>query len=406
MPGTTPSPVAYSGVVDEAVIQDSMRGHWDNTVQQIAILDYLKARGRINSGGDGKYLEMRARVGRRTKTQRSDLAARTFSRHQDRTTYSWPWSFHEVNDILSMRDVMFLNGSDYTVRDDLLASRLTEIGDDFMVGLHEDLMTNNAGTNTVFGQAADAGSGDNPPFQGLPTVFQYGSSASAYNPVTQAVGGGVAATDKEVAPSGTYGNVTLGPVTAISGVNGKVNESTSPVLVNWSSTAWDSSGSSTTFLANAPEALKHLITRLTRGSGGEGMRPDVGFMDENLFVTFQNSLEALTNRQLDLGTEPKAPDVGMFPRFWIPYMGVKFHMDRQTPPNAVYVLNTKKADYKYFKQPDYGEKARGPMKGKVDQMFHIEAQYDIDVGGWKLVVSQACQFYLNPFYQGAAYNFA
>lgn len=404
--GTAPTPQRYSDLTDTVVIQQYMRDEWENTKKILTLMEYLNQSNRVMFDGSGKYIDLRARVGEWQKQQRAELGQRTFERKQQRVTYTCPYSFHEVLGLLSEEDVMFANGNSREVLTNLTSNMLGEMTEDFRKGVNSDLLTSNAGSNDTFGQTAYAGS--DVPFYGLPTIFGYGAAAQDYDPDAQTTSGAIGAGDKEALPNTTYCGVSTHPINAITGVDDKANEATSPVLANWSSSAWTSAG--TTFEDTSTRTLSHLILRLTRGNGADE-RPNVGLMPQTMYLDFKAGLRAETNQQVDIAEQPTSPDAGMYPRLFINYEGVRFHMDRDTPTNTVYVLNSTKIWYRIFPQKPAGFKSGGdmrtsPIKGKTTEMFAVSQAPDIDQGGHKVVAKQVAQLIANPRYQGAAFNFA
>lgn len=398
MPGTTPTPQMYSSLVDEVVTQEFMRGEWESTKQINAFLERLDKAGQVQFDGSGKFVDWIARIGRFSASRRADLADRSFSRKQHRVTYTAPYSFIEIPAVLSERDVMFMNSPDARVN--LTKRLLTDMSGDFAIDVNSKLLTENAGSNSVFGQSSYSGS--DVPFYGLPTLFGYGAAAQDYDADAQITSGAIGAGDKEALPNTTYCGVSTHPTNSISGVDNKVNESTSPVLANWSSTAWD--GSSTTWKANSTKVLSHLILRQTRGNG-PGERPDLGILTRGMYLDFKTQLRSDANLQVVIAESPQSPDAGLHPRLFINYEGVTFVFDVDQPTNTAYVLNTKKIVFKQYPQQPAGMQS-GAIKGQTKEMFKVAQMPDIDQGGWKVVATQVAQMICEGRYQGAAFNFA
>jgi len=405
MPGSTPSPQEYSSLVDEVVTQQFMRGEWDNTKEIHAIFEELDRAGRIRMDGKGKFIEQKARVGRYQKGQRADLEDRNWSRKQHRITYTCGWSFHEVLGVISERDKMFLQSGGPEVIVDTTADMLSLMGQDFTVAMNDDVMKSNAGSNAVFGQAASSSS--ETPLQGLPTIFEYGSAAQDYDHIAKTTSGAIGAGDKEALPQATYCGVNTNPTATLSGVDDAVTEATSPILANWSSTAWD--GSSTSWEDNCLRVLSHMINRQTRGNGSTE-RPNIGFLDQDMFSQLKTKMRSDTTQQVVLTDSPTSPDVGMHPRLWVPFEGLRMYQDLDAPDDTVYVLNTNYLWFRIFPQQPAGFTSGGsstaPLKGNKKEMFSVAQSPDINQGGHKVVATLVCQLIGNPRYQGAAFDFA
>lgn len=401
MPGATaPTPASYSGLIDIAVAQKFMRTTWENTNRVQVMLERLKQNGRVSFDGSGKFVEWTARVGEFDADYRADLAGRSFARNNHYVPYAAGYSFLDMTAALSERDLMFASSEEAIVP--LRERLLTQMGEDFSKAYSRRLLRENGGSNTVMGVTAYAGGLQ--PLNGLPTIFQHGSgTAQNYNPDTQATSGNVAASDKEVLPNGTYCGVSTHPTNSISGVANKVNESTSPVIANWSCTGWNSTATNT-WLANCLDVVSHLITRTNRGNTPEE-RADLCLMTRGMFGDFRAKVRASTSQQVILMDDrPRAPDAGMYPRLYAPFEGVDATFDVDMPTNVCYVLNTKKGELKVFPQQPAG--TGGPLQGNPTEMFKIAQAGDIDQGAYKIVATIASQIWFNPRYQGAAYNFA
>lgn len=401
MPGATaPTPYAYSNLIDVAVAQQFMRTVWDNTTVVRALLEKLKSKGRVQFDGSGKYVEWTARVGEYDADYRADLANRNFNRQNHFIPYVAGWSFLDMTAAVSERDLMFAKSEEAIIQ--LRQRMLTDMGGDFAKVYNKKMLQENAGSYTTFGSTAYAGGLQ--PIVGLPTLFQYGTStktaALAYDPATQAVGSTVAATDKEVTPNGTYLGVSTHPTNGIAGVVGRKKEATSPVIANWSSTAWNSAGLAT-WISNCLDGTSHVISRL-RQRGGD---PDLGIFSLGKFNDFRSKLRSSTSQQVVLeDSTPRSPDAGLHPRLYLPFEGVPLVVDIDAPADAVYILQTSEASVKVFPQEPAG--TGGPLKGNPTEMFKVAQAGDIDQGAYKVVATIASQQWFNPYFQGSLFNFA
>lgn len=401
MPATPPTYNNYSQLVDVVTTQQFMRGQLDNTLRRNIILRKLKEAGRVKMDASGKFLERTVRVGQYFSDYRTDLAQRTFARNQTRVTYAIPYALKEVTGLLSLLDVRFQKGRDQqTVLLNLAETMMNDMGVDFNTQLCQDLLTKNAGATSVFGQSPAANTPV--PFFGFPTMFQYGASASAYNPDTQTIGGAVAATDKEVAPSGTYCGVTLSPTGAIANVDNRVNEATSPVLVNWSSSAWSATG--TTFDATCLEVLDYMDLRLTRSQDPED-RADLFLTTRTMFGQINYAL--LANNRVILGNQSQRVDPKLNKDNTIPYGAQEIAWDVSMPANTLYDLNTRKLELDIFPAEKFvRDDAIAVPSGEMSEMFSIETDHDIEQGAHLCVAGLLAQIWGNAHFHGAAYNFA
>lgn len=386
----------YSPLVDATTTQQFMRGEFENVVKRNILLSELDKNGNIKKDASGKYLERNVRVGVFSAGYRSaDLAARTFARQQQRATYSIPYSIREVTGVLAEHDIIFNSGKEALIS--LKEKMLKNMGDDFRRDLGSILLTSNAAANSVFGQSAVSGSPV--PFFGLPSIFGYGSAATGYNATTQAsTGSGVAAADAEVLPNDTYCGVSTHPTNPIAGVTNRQNESTSPVIVNYTSTTF---GATTTWAANAIKVLDYMNTRLTR-SNDPMDAPTLGICDRTMF----NAVRALlqSNFRIELTGSPKTVSPTLFRDNRIPWGTFDLVWDVSQPASVLYMLNTNYLEFDVF--PQYSINKDGTLSQSAEDMFSIKTQYSIEQGGHLAVAQLTGQLWANPYFQGAAYGFA
>ena len=389
----------HSRVVDELVIAKFLGKKWENTTEVNPTLERLKRAGNINDDFDGAYIELQATVGEYKKSQRADLATRDFQVKQHEVTYRFPGSWHEVTGSLSERDILMLNtpGAVYKRQ----KKELTKAGKDFMKEINADIVGVNAGSNSTGGVAAESGS--DIPLYGLLTMFDPGSTVTTWNPETKATATtttAIAAT-KEILPQGTYGGITTNPTSSIAGVDDKVFEATSPVIVHSDSTGWTGTG---TWVSAATRALSHIILRLTRGNGMDE-RPDLAIFTRSDYLDLKNALRDDTSQQVVISERPTSPDAGMYPRLFLDYEGVTCVFDVDMPADVFFCLNT---DQMFFSKKSFGsdnlDRNGGPFGGSVGDMFAVDIQKDINQGAWKFVAQMFGQLYANPRYQGMGYK--
>ena len=107
------------------------------------------------------------------------------------------------------------------------------------VGLITRILTYNAGTTTTAGFTAAAS--NPPPLGGLPTLFGYGATAQAYNPVARSTSGNWSAASKYVLPNTTYYGVSTNPLSPPATVANPQYEALSPVISGYTATNWNPS---------------------------------------------------------------------------------------------------------------------------------------------------------------------
>lgn len=395
MPATAPTYNHYSSLVDATTTQQFMKGEFDNTIKRNIILNKLNEKGNIKFDATGKFFERNVRIGLHEAAYRTaDLAARSFARKQQRISYAVPYSVREVTGVLGELDVMFNTGPEALVS--LKKTTIKNMAEDFRKDISRIILRSNASGATSMGQAAVANSPV--PFFGLPTMFSPSGTVLAYNADTQAVGAGIAATDKEASPNTTYCGISTHPTNAISGVDNKANESTSPVLANWSSTAWTGTA---TWVSTGFKVIDHVLTRLQRSQDSSDSA-DVVLLTRSMWNDLRGALQ--TNMRIELAGQPKSVAPTLYRDNVIPWGGAEVCWDVDQPANVAYFLNSNHLELDLF--PQHNILQDGTLEASSDQMFSVFSKYSIEQGGHLAVAQLAGQLWGNPFYHGAAQNFA
>jgi hypothetical protein len=384
-----PTPVNYSATIDEVTTQQFMRGEWNDTKQQRALLERLDAKGNIDEEGEGVYAEWRSRVGEYQDSTRTDLAQRNFARKQHRITATLPWSFLEVEGVLSDRDIMLNKGKSAIVK--LKETMVTEMSDDFKKRINKRLLTSNSGTTTSMGNAVTTDT-----VHGLPTVFNTGATLYARGTTTA-----LEVTDKYVASVGNYAGHSIAR-SGLTGVDNALADAWSPYLVNtgydWAGDAGETS--SNAWAGNCIHVANDMMTGLAHGDS-EGEFPDLGIMTKAMFTQFKAKL--FNKQRIAVGESPTSPNVGMYPRFHIPFEGATFVYDADMTADNFYLLNTSKMQLKCVPAGTNGSPT-GELGGSAAELFGVTQQHSIEQGGHLAVVTLASQLCIDPRYHGAAYT--
>lgn len=398
-----PSPQNYSGLIDTTVAQEFLSGtFWDNTSKQRILLNRLIANG-SNAVHDqkGKYIDLKVRIGEFTGGYRSEGQVRTFTRPNHFTQYQNQAAFYEVPASLSEEDISFFDTQEAIIKYN--QQILTHMGEDLAKGLNYQLLRSNATSNTVAGIAAASNTTN--VIYGLPTVFGYGVSAVGYSQSAGSTTSAVSAADKEVLPNVTYCGTSTHPTNAIAGVTGKIDESTSPVIVNWSSTSF--SGASTTYTTNAVSVWRHMIRRLAMRNTDLEMMPDLGIHTALMHDQMRTGLGSALQQHVVLTQDSQRPNVGLWDRLMLPFEGVTIYPDSDTANGVAYCLNTKKTNSLLSVLPQYVAGTKdGKFTGRVGRLVTVGQMPDIDTGSYKLVAKSALNAIFNPYRQAMAYNFA
>lgn len=401
MPAAAPTNNNYSSLVDVTTTQQFMRGEFDNVKKRNVILKRLDAAGNIKGDASGKFFERNVRVGSFTTQARGDLVERSFARQQQRVTYAVPYAWLETTGALGEQDIVFNSGQEALIK--LNAVMMKNMGDDSRRDLANRLLRSNGGSATTLGQSVAAA---NPvPMFGLPTMFGTGTTQN-YNPDTQTTSGAIGAGDKEALPNAIYCGVSTHPTNPIAGVDGKQNESTSPVIGNWSSTAWGSGA--TTWRANCMLVANHMLNRLARSEDPMD-NCNLGVMTRQMFTDFGDAISlgtpgGLGGRVVFTG-EKQSPNMKLYTDNTIPYGNAEFVWDVSAPANTCYFLNTNFMEFCYFPQKSYRQ--GGEISGDVgSEYFGVRTDYDIKQGGHLAVAVMCANLWGNPFNQGVAFSFA
>lgn len=398
-----PSPSNYSQLIDTLVAQEYLSGtFWDNTAKQRILLNRLikNGAGAVHDQ-KGKYIDLKVRVGEFAGGYRSEGTTRTFARPNQFVQYQNQAAFYEVPASLSEEDVSFFDTEEAIVNYN--KQIVTNMGEDLAKGLNYQMLRANATTNTVAGLAAATSTTNI--IYGLPTVFGYGATATGYSQSAGSTASAVTAADREVLPNVTYCGTATHPTNAIAGVTGKVDESTSPVIANWSSTGF--SAASTTYQTNSISVWRHMIRRLAMRNTDMEMLPDLGIHTPIMHDQMRAGLGSITQQHVVLTEEATSTNLGMWARLMIPFEGITIYPDSDQPGGVAYCLNTKKKNALVSVLPQYVAGIKdGKFNGRVPQLVTVGQMPDIDTGSYKIVAKAALNAIWNPYRQAMAYNFA
>ena len=399
--GLTPTS-NYSPLVDESTTQQFMRTAWDDTKKVRFLLEKMEQNGNITNDGEGTFHEQKILVGEFQAAERADLAARSFSRKQHYATLRAPWGFMDMTDVLSDRDLALNSGRSAIIK--LSQDRLTRMGKDFKKVISNRILTRNRSASVVFGQAAATiALGADEPINGLPTLFGYAAAAQGYSGVTGTTGAAVVDADREVTPNTTYFGLSTLPAGLGAGVDNAISEAFSPVIGNWSSSAFDTAGASSLWNVNGLNFLDHMNQRLSRANDTEEM-PDVGVTTSTMYLGLKQLLAA--RQRILIDDTAKSPNAGMFARRFIPYENITISWDEDCPSNVIYLLNTNKMYFKTVPIVSAGHSEGAGADGSAGEMFKVTKQHSIEQGGHLTAVQFIGQLVCDPRYQGAGFNFA
>ena len=407
--GVAPTPLNYSNLVDTAVLPDYAQYRWELTKRKRLLLDSLTQNGAIMPAedGGGKYMDWLATVGEFDLGDHADMGERVFNRVNADVTYVAPYAFLETTDAISENDWGFLQTKQ--ARNSSVKERTVKIVEDQIKKLNRKALQQNCevNSNSVFGLAAYAGTQK---FFGLPTLFGYGTAALKFDPtVTTTVTTVVTAADREVLPNTTYCGQITHPTNTLAGVpdSMRVMGATSPTIVNWSSNAWGYINTTvyTTWQGNALYVYDYMISRIQKDASMDYM-PDIGIHTQDMYLKSKNAIRGSTQQHVVLSEEPTSPDVGMYKRPFFKYMGVTMSWDVDQPASVFYMLNTKKAKFRYLDAQVAGFTEGGPYETGKKRFMTMRAFPDANVGAFKFISKLGAQIIWQPDAQGAAYTFA
>lgn len=404
--GTAPSPSNWSGLVDTLVLANYLDVRWDATKRVRVLMDFLYKNQAVQMDPEGgRYLDWLIKAGEYSLDYSADLASRSWNRENHDLTATAPYTFLEGKTVLSENDATFLTTRAARVKK--VQQMTDDLVNDIGRAFNKKLLQENGGANTTFGLSAYSGS--QKALQGLPTLFGYGTAAVAYNPDSTATSYTVAITavDKEALPNATYCTFSTHPTNAISGVTNRVREATSPVIANWSSTAWRS-GAFTTWAGNCLEALEHVVTRQSR-DGSAVSRPNLGIMPQRNFIQFREAVRTRSEQHIVLTQSSQSPDLGLYAkRDSVPFADMEWFYDQDCPASVIYSLNTQQGNVmmKHLDAMVAGG-LDGPFQtGRKKAMWSVRQFADINEGAFKLLAKCATQIIWRPDLQGALYTFA
>lgn len=410
---SAPTPYNWSDLTDTEVLPDFAEFVWEGTKRKRFIMESLMKNDSVK-GDDttgGKYMDWLCTVGDFSIADHADMGTRTFTRVNTEVNYVAKWSFLETTDAISENDMQFLTSR--AARNQKVMERSKKIVEDQIKAINDKVLNQNCESsgNSVFGLAAYTGS---QPFFGLPTLFGYGTTttgivySSAGTNLTTVSTTAASATSKEIIPNTTYCGISTQPVNSLSGIPDamRVKEATSPVLTNWSSTAWNTAAF-TTWVGNAVKVVDWMIQRQCR-DGSQDWLPDVGVLTQTMYQDFKQAIRGTTQAHIVLeDVRPRSPDAGLYPRFFIPYQGVTISYDIAQPTDVFYLLNTKKARLRYLNVQVAGfDTNTGPYQTGKKRFMTLRGFADTNVGAFKFVSKFGGQIIWEPSAQGASYTFA
>jgi len=405
--GSAPTPLNYSNLVDTNVLPEFAEYVWQMTKRKRLIVDSLTQNNAMkpDDGSGGKYLDWRATIGDFGLDDHADMGQRTFSRVNTEVTYTAPWAFLETTDAISENDWGYLKSD--AARSNIIEERSQKIVEDQVKKLNKYILTRNCevNSNTVMGMTAYTGTQK---LGGLPTLFGYGTSSLAYNPLITTVATVIAtAANKEIIPNTTYFGVTTHPTSSISGVpdSMRVQEATSPVITSWDASSVWNTVASTLWVKNCLNVADYMIQRVCR-DGSPDYLPDIGVLTGTMYQDFKSAIRGTVQQHVVLESmTPTAPDAGMFPRFFFKYQGVTFSYDIDQPTNVFYLLNTKKAKFRFLDAQVAGFTEAGPYSTGKKKFMTLRAFPDTNVGAFKFVSKLGGQIIWQPNAQAASYPF-
>lgn len=392
---TGPTYSVNSSVIDAVTLQQTMDGAWPDWMNYSCILKKMEEAGTIDKKADGAFLTKNIDVGLGVAQERSAAQTRSFNSENDYVNLIMPWTNVEANRGLSSLDVRVNSGANGKVK--LNEQLIQKLKDTMKVALLTRILTYNAGTTTVAGFTA--ATANPPPLGGLPTLFGYGASAQAYNPVTRSSSGAWSAASKYVLPNTTYYGVSTNPLSPPATVANPQFECLSPVISAYTATVWNATATGT-WLNNCREVLNGHITRQTRGNGPDE-RPDFAAMSQTMFTDLINTFQAYYRTVL--AGEAQDPNMRAISGTdqQIPYGPLTLHYDSYLTQEVCYVLNSKKMGLSLFPADKIVIDPSLPNKGT--SMFTVETNYDMTSGAHLASVGLLGQMWLDPRYHGMSY---
>lgn len=394
---TSPSSSINTSVIDAVTIQQTMNGSWPDFLNYSCILKKMEEAGTISKKGSGAWLTKNIDVGLPEANERSAAQERTFASENDYVNLILPWTNVESTRGLSRIDIATNSGPEGKVK--LAEQMIPKLVNGMKVGLFSRLLTYNTGSQAVAGFPAQTA---NPPkLGGAASLFGYGPTAQAYNPIDSSTSGNWSATSKEVLPDTMYYNVATNPLTPPASVANPQKECLSPVISAYNATVWNAVATGT-WANNCREILTHHMQRQTRGNGPDE-KPDFAVMTGTMWSSLINTFQTYNRVALvgGQGADPNMRAVSGTEQV-IPYGFLSLHWDAYLTQEVCYVLNSKKMGMDIIPQdnvlidPSLPNKAPGSL-------FAVETQSDIRTGSALAVVSMIGQMWFDPRWHGMSY---
>jgi len=303
-----------------------LKGASDLTIRNRLLLSMLRQKGRIETNASGDECKWQVEHSQPAVNSYADGGLIDFSNHDAFRQLSIDWRGYVATDTLSKKQNAMNAGDEQLINlFQTKSNRLSKsLRDNFCAELYKD------------GEAT----GRENSVHGLETFMDTGTTVAA---------------DRIAQPSDSYGLGAMSTALGNQGGSWTSNLSTypnanaatdwpdgsgdseydylSPKILNWSSTNWDSGGS-TDWETNCWRVIGQAITWLT-STGGQDGSPDICVLAPNLFQEYKNKHESIRRVTIPHKT---AQDLG-FAGNTLNQDGVAIQPDFDCPANTGYMIN-------------------------------------------------------------------
>jgi len=314
----------WTGIIN-ATAPKYLKGAADQTIRKRLVLRLLRENGRIQMNESSYQCTWDLEYSQPDVRQYGDAGDQTFSAHDALRQLTLDWRGYTVTDRMTKKQEL-MNKGIYAIVNlyDTKIQRMTKALTDTFGG--EIYVDGNA-------------SGNENRLHGLESFLDDDNATVAGDKVARPSDtyagrstqlGAISGSWTSALGTGNFPNATIATDWP-SGTGDVEYDFMSPKLINWSSTAWKTGG--TTFEENCERAMRQTVIWLTTTGGKEG-RPTCFLLSSDLFGDFQN-FQAARNRVVVPHKE--AQDLGFADA--LNFDGVMVKYEYNCPPNTGYALN-------------------------------------------------------------------
>lgn len=361
----------WSEVVATTISQFN-KGAVDLTIREHPVFATLQQKGRFKFGDSGLSLTWQNKFGE-PDVETYSGGAIGYAPTDKHRRLEIDWRGYKMSDLMTEKETLMNRGPQALIR------RYSETFDDMKNTMRRRLAT----------ELYNDGATNSDRFHGIETFCTAGGSIVAGDKIARATGSYAGHSCVPGTIAGSWSTaLTTKPSTELAtdwpeGVGDPEYEWHTPLLVNWSSTAWGTG--STAWIDNCERAMRYANLYMTKG-GGKEHRIDMFLMTIAMYNDFMN--RASTLRKIDVPAK-RLMEMG-FEGFMLD--GVELTKEYGVPANTCYALNHEKLE----------------LRCMYDQLWITKGpEWDMYQAAWLfLLLTWGNWRFMSPQFFGKLYNYA